>query len=188
MATYEPFNDQRVASLAISWVQHGLTSVHIVMGPLTVVVEPDIYNSTIRIVTAEAGQVSPASLRWFDIRYLVFRAIYGLLRMMGMMNWEWELPNGYIAFDLILYQTIVRPFQAHLRVKYPEHINHPLCLENLWSHSYMKLYPNFAQMAATNVYPSGETTTWVDRVLNRGPKFNNFITQMMDEDGEGFLA
>lgn len=188
MTTYEQFEDQRLANLAGAWLENGLIDVQIVMGPLSVVGVPDIYSSTIRIITAEVGQVVPGTLNWFDIRYIVFRAIYGFLRMLGLMNWGWELPNEYIDFDIMLYDTIVRPFRPHLRVKYPLLINNPLCVENMWSHSYMKVYPFFYQTTASEIYPSGGTTQWVDRFLHKDPNFNADLVTSLDEEGEGFVA
>lgn len=188
MAGYEPYTDQKVSNVAVSWLQNGLSDVHIVMGPLVVSWETDIFSSTIRILTAEAGQVSAASLRLFEQRYIAFRCIYGFLRMLGVICWEWEVTNEYIDFDYVLYQEIIRTYQPNLRVKYPQQVTHPLCVENMLTHSYMKVYPFFYPKQPTTPYPRGDSTAWVDQFLNKNHKFNLDIVPAMDEEGEGFVA
>lgn len=188
MAGYEPYSDQRVMNVALSWLQNGLTDVHIVMGPLIVWWETNIFNSTIRILTAEAGQVSATSLRWFEIKYIALRCIYGFLRMLGVISWEWEVTNEYQNFDMVLYQELIRPYQPHLRVKYPQQITNPLCVENMVSHSYMKVYPFFNNKQPTTLYPRGNSTSWVDQFQNKNPHFNLDLAPAMDEEGEGFVA
>lgn len=154
------------------------------MGPFTVTLEADIFNSTILIVVTEAGQVVCGSLRYFDSSYLVFRCVYDLFRMLGVLNWKWEMPNEYVDFDFRLYHELMKPYKPHLRVKYPAQLHHPLCIENLWSNSYMKVYPSFHLTRATAGYPTGETTAWVDSLLNKVPNFNLDIIQDGHETGE----
>lgn len=187
MAAYDPLNDPRIANLALSWIQSGVTTIHIAMGPLSVRWETDIYNSSIRIITIETGQVTIGSLRWFESRYIAFRSIYGFLRMFGLMSWEWEIPNDFEEFDMALYHDIIWPHRPYLRVKYPQQLIHPLCVEHLGTYSYMKIYPTFPTNMATQVYPMGDTTTWVDKFLSKDPQFSLNILPAMDEEGEGFL-
>lgn len=169
---YEPFSEQRFAEVARQWVDGNLSFVRIVMGPLTVVCESDIFNSIIHIIATESGQVTPRSLRFHGSNYVAFRCIYGQLRQLGVMNWEWEMPNEYYDFDLFLYQEILKPYQPYLRVRYPKQPHHPLCIENLWSSTYMKIFPMFQPSRATAVYPHGSTTAWVDSLLNQEPEFS----------------
>lgn len=175
MESFEPYSDQRLTELAGQWINNRLSSVRIVMGPLHIVGEFDIYNSLIRFTATEAGQVIAASLQWYDTRFVVFRCLYGYLRLHGVLNWEWEMPNEYIDFDMLLYHGIVTPYLPHLRVRYPRQLEHSLYVENLWANSYMKIVPTFHPTRSYPVYPSGETTAWVDSVLNSDPEFNNDI-------------
>lgn len=173
MARYEPFCEQRLSNLALIWMENRLSSIRIMMGPLAIHGEFDIYNSVIRLIATEAGQVVPGSLRWYDSKYLVCRCLYGFLRLHGVMNWDWEMPNEYVDFDLSLFDELVTPYKPHLRAKYPTHLNRPLCVENLWTNSYMKIIPSFHPKRATPVYPAGDTTAWVDSILNQDPSFNS---------------
>lgn len=145
------------------------------MGEFTLIYEYDIYGSVIRFTAAESGQVVVRSLRWYDSKYTVFRCLYGFLRLHGVMNWDWEIPNEYVDFDMYLYHELVNPYRPHLRVKYPALPNHPLCVENLWSNTYMKITPTFHPNRVTPVYPAGDTTSWVDSILNQDPNYNNDI-------------
>lgn len=185
MEIYEPFCHRRVASIAASWVEGGLRTVRIAIGPIVVMGEYDIFNSIIRVHARERGQVVTGSLRWYDSKYVVCRCIYGFLRLQGITNTEWEIPHEFADFDMYLFHALIRPYKPYLRVKYPTTTGQPLIVQNLWSNSYMKVTPIFRATRPKPVYPSGETSAWVDSVLNQDPSFNNDVEQpVVDADGE----
>lgn len=184
MDQYEPYSDQRLTELAGIWIHNRLSSVRIRMGPLSLLYQYDIFNSVIRIIATEAGQVMPGSLRWFDSRYVVFRCVYGFLRLHGVLNWDWEMPNEYVDFDMRLYHEIVFHHLNYLRVRYPEHLHEPLVVQNMWSNSYMIITPTFHPTMPTPIYPDGDTTAWVDSILNQLPSFNNDIFQTPTEQAK----
>lgn len=158
MAVYEPYSEVRLSHLASAWLESGLHSVRIIMGPLIVVCEWDIFISNGRIISTEHGHVDAGSLRWHTSKYIVFKCLYGYLRMQGVHNIEWEMPNEFLDFDYGLYLELVPPYYPFLRVKYPSEINQPLCVENLWSNAYMKIYPTYYTSWFPIGYPSGDTT------------------------------
>lgn len=184
MDYFEPYSDLKIIELAGIWIHNRLSSVRIRMGPIHLAYQYDIFNSVIRMIATEAGQVIPGNLRWYDSKYVVFRCLYGFLRLHGVLNWDWEMPNAYVDFDMMLYQEIVFPHLNYLRVKYPEHPQHSLQVQNMLSNTYMIITPTFHPAVPTPVYPSADTTAWVDSLLNEIPSFNSDILPNTNDQEE----
>lgn len=152
---------------------------------MVVLGEWDIYNSIIRIHARERGQIVTGSLRWYDSKYIVCRCLYGFLRLHGVTNSEWEMLNEFADFDMYLFHELIAPYKQFLHLKYPTELGQPLILQNMWSNSYMKITPIFSPTRPKPVYPTGETSAWVDSVLNQDPSFNNDISETTAEADEG---
>lgn len=170
MNIYLPFSAMDFTYLLETWKEHEFNSVRIVMGPLDILLELDIYRSTIHMVPHEISQVTAGTLKWYDSRFMLFRCLYGLIRLHGLSNWEWEIPNEFAYSDLTLYQEQFRLHQPYLRVKYPIGIGDAFIIENLWSYAYMQIYPVLQPHKPTTTYPFGETTMWFDTILQMNPR------------------
>lgn len=185
MASYEPFCDQMLTNIAVWWMANHLTSVQITIGPLSVYWRFDIYNSTIRIYTYDAGETDAGSSAWYGSEYVVFRCVYWFLRNLGIRNWEWEIQDAFDDFDFILYEETMRPYHPHIRVQYPHEVEHPIYIENLWSETYMLINPRFDRSIGSSDYPCGDSTLWVDSILTKNTRFNMNLVQGLSQNVDG---
>lgn len=141
------------------------------IGPLELSLEVDIFRSSIHIHAYEGGMVRVGTSHWYESKYMIFRCIYGLMRLNGLRNLAWESTNVFDERDFVLYQEHFGIYEPHLRVQLPETLDDPYIIENMWSYSYMKLYPQLVQHQPPPMYPSGDTTIRVDSYLNMDPEF-----------------
>lgn len=171
MTEFLPFSAEDFNLLFQLWRDCGFHNVGIVMGPLNLDLEVDIYRSTINIHAYDVGQVNPGTLEWYESKYIIFWCVYGLMRMNGLWNGAWETTHEFDQGDPQLYQEHFRAYEPHLRVQLPQMLEDPIIIENMWSYSYMKLYPQNGTSREQYMYPGGETTAWVDNFLNVDPSF-----------------
>lgn len=171
MNLYEVFCPEDFSALFRAWRDCGIEHVGITMGPLELYYHLDIYRSTIDMHAYNAGEVNPGTLEWCESKFTVFRCVYGLMRIHGLRNWAWETANDFQDSDFNLYQEHFKVYGPHMRVLMPKVFEEPFIIENLWSNSYMMLFPQLPPERPHAVYPSGDTTIWVDSFLNMNPTF-----------------
>ena len=97
--------------------------------------------------------VQPGSFRWFNIRFLPIRCIYGLVRTFGLINWDWELSDDFMTMNGEWYGEIVFIYSPFMRMKVLQTGSPAIIVLDLYSNSYMKLYPIFHPTKPSPVYP-----------------------------------
>lgn len=136
------FSEQDFLRLTSVWKDHAVDSVRIVMGDLEIMYEIDIFNSFIRFHTTDSMETQVGSVGWFDPKFIVFKCLYGLMRETGIRRWEWEVAADFSSPETtaIIEETFAA-YGSHLRVKLPIELEEPYILQDLWSHTFVKIFP-----------------------------------------------
>lgn len=127
MSQYCGFSEEDFTYVVRIWRQSGIRGAKITMGPLKINLDLNIFRSTIDIVASECDQVNPGSLEWYDSKYMLFRCIYGVMRLNGKSDWEWEIPNEFGGSHLPLYQKTIRGVPTSYPCKTSFHVRGAYC-------------------------------------------------------------
>ena len=105
---------------------------------------------------SEGGEVRPGSFRWFNLKFFSERCLYGIVRTQGLINWEWELSDDFMAMSGSWYEEMILLYSPFMKMKIQHGGPFVMCVLNLYTNTYMKLFPIFPPIIPTPVYPLDE--------------------------------
>lgn len=99
--------------------------------------------SALNLQTSEGDEAQPGSFRWFHHKFFSVRCLYGIVRNLGLINWEWELSDDFMAMGRQWYEEMILMYTPFMRMKVQHTGSFAICVINLYSNTFMKLYPIF---------------------------------------------